>query len=123
MSDSPDPGRRSRVPDRDIVAIFETAEDPALTTAEVADQLAIGTRATLNRLDMLLNDGLLASKRVGSGRVWWLASDRSVPAAAGSDDPLFDLPTFSGAEPTDVSAHVDEHVAAAIAGEQDDTEP
>ncbi len=35
------------------------------------------------------------------------------------DDSLFDLPTFSGEDPTDVSANVDDHVAAAIADEND----
>lgn len=122
MSERTDRGRRPSVTDEEIIAIFETADEPVLTTAEVAEQLDIGTRATLNRLDTLLNDGILTSKNVGSGRVWWLAPDVSVPATDISDDPLFDLPTFSGDEPTDVSEHVDEHIAAAIAGEGEDAD-
>jgi len=63
------PAQKAR--DENIVAVFETTDDPVLTTAEVADQLPIGKRATLNRLESLVERGELDSKDVGVGRVWW----------------------------------------------------
>lgn len=118
MSGGTGRGRRPKVTDGEIIGVFESAGEPVLTTAEVANGLDIGPRATLKRLDSLRDEGILESKRVGSGRVWWLASDD--PATADTGDPLFGLPTFSGDGPTDVSEHVDEHVAAAVAGDDDD---
>lgn len=122
MSDRTDRGRRPLVSDGEILAVFEAADEPVLTTANVADQLAIGHRATLNRLDALRDDGLLESKAVGSGRVWWLAVDAAGASAAHGGDPLFDLPTFSGEAPTDVSERVDEHIASAVVDEARSTD-
>lgn len=63
------PAQKAR--DENIVSVFEATDDPVLTTSEVADDLPIGKRATLNRLENLVERGELDSKDVGVGRVWW----------------------------------------------------
>lgn len=58
--------------DDEILAAFREASDPVLTTAEVSDQIGIGHRGTLVRLESLAEDGELKRKSVGPGFVWWL---------------------------------------------------
>ena len=68
-----DGGRKLRVTDSDLLAVFENSADPVLSTAEVADAVAIKRRGTLNRLRRLEDDGELASKQIGGrNTVWWL---------------------------------------------------
>lgn len=66
----------------ETLAVFETAEPgEPLTTPEVADALDLGRRTVYERLTTLVDDGALATKKVGSGaRVWWR------PMAEGIDD-------------------------------------
>ncbi|WP_136717218.1 hypothetical protein [Halorientalis salina] len=68
------PAQKAR--DENIIGVFEATDEPVLTTAEVAEELPIGKRATLNRLEDLVDRGEIDSKDVGVGRVWW----RAVPA-------------------------------------------
>lgn len=68
------PAQKAR--DENILGVFEATDDPVLTTSEVAEQLPIGKRATLNRLEDLVEREEIESKDVGVGRVWW----RAVPA-------------------------------------------
>ncbi|MFB6143188.1 MAG: hypothetical protein ABEJ30_07585 [Halorientalis sp.] len=67
------PAQKAR--DENILAIFEGTDDPVLTTSEVASELPIGKRATLDRLEALVEREELASKDVGVGRVWWRATE------------------------------------------------
>jgi DNA-binding Lrp family transcriptional regulator len=71
MSDGP--GRKPTVEDDEILDVFRSAADPILTATEVAEQLPMGRRGALKRLNNLEDRGVLKSKEVGSGsRVWWL---------------------------------------------------
>lgn len=66
------PGRPPSVSDDQILEIFETAQDPVLTAAEVAKQLDMGRRGILTRLESLEEQGYLRSKKVGGrSTVWW----------------------------------------------------
>jgi len=68
------PGRKPRVSNEEIIVVFRTTDDPVLSTAEVADQLPIKRRATLNRLEALEEEGRVDSKAIGGrNRVWWLS--------------------------------------------------
>lgn len=75
------PAQKAR--DENILGVFESTVDPVLTTSEVAEELPIGKRATLNRLEDLVERGEIESKDVGVGRVWW----RAEPAVSPVDDP------------------------------------
>ena len=68
-------GQKARVPDNDILEVFRATTDLALGTAEVANALPIGRRATYNRLTSLCEQGLLISKQIGErNTIWWLAA-------------------------------------------------
>jgi len=66
-------GRKPRVTDEDLLAVFHSTTDPVLSTAEVAEQVAIKRRGTLARLRKLESKGELESKPIGGrNTVWWL---------------------------------------------------
>ena len=69
--------------------ILVTADDPVLATDEVAEQLPIGERATLKRLQSLAADDYIEAKKAGGKvYVWWvehLAKDR-LERVLGLDD-------------------------------------
>jgi len=118
------PGRTPEVTDEEILAVLRESDEPVLTAGEVAEQLPIGRRAIHDRLVDLRERGLVERKNVGPRAVWWIPhvpedDGGSLPAEG---DPLFDLPTFSGGDPTDVSENVDEHLAAAIGGDPEDSD-
>jgi PAS domain S-box-containing protein len=68
---------------RETLDVFSAvAPGTPLTTNEVTEELDVGRRSTYDRLERLVDDGLLATKSVGSrGRVWWRPPD----ALGGSD--------------------------------------
>jgi len=69
------PGREPEVSDAEIIAVFEDAEDPVLSTKEVADAVGLGRRGTLDRLNQLAEEGSLERKKIGNSRVvWWSPS-------------------------------------------------
>lgn len=72
-------GRKPRVTDEDLLDVFRSTADPVLSTAEVAEQVPIKRRGTLNRLQGLEEDGVLESKQIGGrNTVWWLLEERDV---------------------------------------------
>jgi len=72
-----DGGRKPRVTDQEILEVFREHRDPVLSTAEVADQLPIKRRGTLNRLRHLEEQEEVVSKQIGGrNTVWWLAGER-----------------------------------------------
>ncbi|WP_458190895.1 GAF domain-containing protein [Haladaptatus sp. NG-WS-4] len=57
-----------------VLEVFDTFGPPGtpLTTTEVAEKFNCTDRTIYNKLDALVNDGLLKTKKVGArGRVWW----------------------------------------------------
>jgi len=80
MREMSDDSRTPRVTDKDILGMFRSASDPVLTASEVADELPIGHRGTLNRLHSLREDGDLGGKLIsGQSTVWWLEGDAADP--------------------------------------------
>lgn len=72
------PGRPPSVSDDEILDVFTSAKDPVLTASEVADQLSVGRRGMLSRLENLEEEGLLRSKEVGAkSTVWWFPGQTS----------------------------------------------
>lgn len=67
------PGRSERVTDDEILEVLRNATDPVLTTAEIADNIDIGQRATYDRLKQLAENGRVNTKQVGARTaVWWI---------------------------------------------------
>jgi len=75
-SDYPRSGTQ-KARDETILSVFRSADDPYLSTSEVAEQLPIGQRATHNRLEDLEERGVLRKKSVGAGSIWRINSDES----------------------------------------------
>ncbi|WP_336002089.1 hypothetical protein [Halorientalis halophila] len=132
------PAQKAR--DENILGVFEATADPVLTTSEVAEELPIGKRATLNRLEDLVDRGELDSKDVGVGRVWWrepagtepdepeiAAESGPEPARAGDPnarrDPAPDAPVTGGNEPVAAADDTDPAVDTGSESTEDDVEP
>lgn len=85
------PGRKPRVTDEELLAVFQRTDDPVLSTAEIADELPIKRRATLTRLQRLADNGVLSRKQTGGrNTVWWLTTE-SDEITGGSAEPLLEL--------------------------------
>src|SRR5699024_9163834 len=77
------PGRKPRVTDDEILQLFKDADPPVLTTSALADELPIGHRALLNRLNTLWDRETLDRMDVAPrGRVWWLPGHTWTTAAS-----------------------------------------
>lgn len=117
------PAQKAR--DENILGVFEATTDPVLTTSEVAEELPIGKRATLNRLEDLVERGEIESKDVGVGRVWWRAEPTvgevvdepaPTPERAAADEPAGG---DSEAERDDQTAETTAETAADVEGADD----
>lgn len=65
---------------QDIIDAIRDHEDPVLSTAEIAEELPIGRRSTLNKLEGLEYADAVESKNIGGrNRIWWLPGTRSSP--------------------------------------------
>jgi biotin operon repressor len=81
-------GRKPRVTDEDILALFDETTDPVLSTAEIADALPIGRRGVLDRLHNLNDDGKLEHKNIGGRNIVWWRTDENDIATSGSSEPV-----------------------------------
>jgi len=100
-------GRKPRVTDRDLLDVFRDAEDPVLSTAEVAGAVPIKRRGTLNRLRDLEDAGDLESKQIGGrNTVWWLAGLMDTESGR-SETPAEPPTTDADAESADTRAESD----------------
>lgn len=79
-------GREESVEDREILQVFEKAEDPVLFTGEVADEIGFSNQGTLPRLRKLEDLELLNSKKGGKVPVWWI-TDRGRAYLEGELEP------------------------------------
>lgn len=94
-------GRNPRVTDEEILDVFRAAETPVLTTTMAADELPIGRRAVLNRLESLRERGALNRMEVGPrGQVWW------IPDEDETDEPAY-LKSFGKYEGTNIAESVE----------------
>lgn len=92
-------GRKPRESDEEILTVLRGAEDPVLSTAEVAEQLTIERRSTLNRLRALEEQELVESKQIGGrNTVWWLSVRGNADPTIPSDDPFFSEGALFGSD-------------------------
>jgi hypothetical protein len=72
--------RPPTVSDDDIVDAIRDHEDAVLSTSEVADELSLKRRGTLNRLKDLRDEGRIESKTFRDRfAVWWIPHDDDAP--------------------------------------------
>ena len=68
-----EPGRKRRVSNDELIAVFRDADDPVLTSREVSESVSIGHSGVKKRLDALHDDERLHKKKVGGrATVWWV---------------------------------------------------
>lgn len=74
-SDERQVGRPSPTSKQDLLDalddVLATTGGPIATTSEVADRVEIKERTVRMKLSELVDEGKVASRKVGSGRVWW----------------------------------------------------
>lgn len=67
-----DGGRPASVSDEDILEVFVEADQPALGTSEVAEQIPLGRRQVQNRLNELHARGKIECSAISSqSHIWW----------------------------------------------------
>lgn len=79
-------GGSDQVPLRAVLAVFERREDQArpLTASDIMDAVGCSRRTAHNKLNDLVEDGSLKTRKVGSrSRVWWVPIE-DVPATGSS---------------------------------------
>ena len=68
---------------QETLSVFDVAGEP-LTTPEVAEALDLGRRTVYARLERLVEEGRLATKKVGANaRVWWRPATSQTDAGEG----------------------------------------
>lgn len=82
MSQNVQPGRKPRVSNQDVLAVFRDTDEPVLSTSEVADALPIKRRGTHDRLTALVEAGVLTRKQIGKSTVYWLPGYTETPHRA-----------------------------------------
>ena len=92
-------GRPPRESDETILSVLRSTADPVLSTAEIAEQLTIKRRSTLNRLRDLETKELVESKQIGGrNTVWWLSTKGEKAHTISEDDPFFSEGPLFGSE-------------------------
>lgn len=108
-----------KVTDSEVVQALRDHPDPVATTQELASTLRVSPETVRRHLTELTERGTVRRKSVGAHAVvWWLDAAAAPPDDPG-EDPLFELPTFSGPDPTNASETVDELIAAGISNDDD----
>ncbi|MFB6224673.1 MAG: helix-turn-helix domain-containing protein [Haloarcula sp.] len=85
QSNSPPPSSGEYTPER-VLAVFRDRADQAkpLTANDVMDALGCSRRTAHNKLDTLVERGILETRKVGArSRVWWIP----FPQLSGRDEP------------------------------------
>ena len=73
-----------KVTEQDILKVFDAAEAPFLTTAEIAEELPVSSDAVYRRLERMCEKKLVGKKKTGARSVGWWATvaPRLDPAVA-----------------------------------------
>ncbi|XVH33876.1 helix-turn-helix domain-containing protein (plasmid) [Haloferacaceae archaeon DSL9] len=62
-----------KVTEQDILKIFDTADEPFMTTTEIANELPVSREAVYYRLSQMLEKGDVGKKKAGARSVGWWA--------------------------------------------------
>jgi len=104
-----DHGRyNDRIPPDAVLDVFDEREDLArpLTAADIVDDLDIARRTAHDKLNALVERGVLETRKIGArGRVWWLPLPQDTRSSHGGESGRERAETPSGArgDPSDGS--------------------
>lgn len=65
--------QRGKISEQDILKVFDTANEPFMTSSEIADELPVSRQAVNYRLDSMHEKGLVGKKKTGARSVGWWA--------------------------------------------------
>lgn len=71
VDDVPSGGRKPRVPGSEIVAFIQESDKRVLTTKEIAEEYSMTSTGMANRLNQLVDEGIIQSRLVGRTKIWW----------------------------------------------------
>lgn len=63
----------SKISEQDILKVFDAAEEPFLTSSEIADELPVSRQAVNYRLEQMREKDLVGKKKTGARSVGWWA--------------------------------------------------
>lgn len=69
------PGPEPSDPPEKVVQLVHSREGNFATAPEIAPAMDVDEKQTRNRLDALVDDGLLNYRKVGSTKVYWLSDE------------------------------------------------
>lgn len=89
--------RERKITDQDILKVFDRADEPVLTSSEIADALPVTRQAVNYRLKRMHEDGLVDRKETGARAVVWWATvaphlSKAAAEAAEAADPEAGVP-------------------------------
>lgn len=74
------PSQYRKEQDPAIIEVFARAEQPVLTTTEIADELEnIGLKQTRRRLFDLVDEDIVGTRKPARDRIWWLIEEVEEP--------------------------------------------
>lgn len=91
------------IPPETVLEVFDGLEDTArpLTAGDIVDELGVSRRTAHNKLNRLVERGVLETRKVGArGRVWWVPHiDGSSDGLQGDETPPRDTEPIGGEQP------------------------
>ena len=64
----------NKISEQDILKVFDAAEEPFLTSSEIADELPVSRQAVNYRLEKMHENGDVGKKKTGARSVGWWAT-------------------------------------------------
>lgn len=75
MTDMTAEGRGRSVSDVELVQAIKRHPDPAVKNSEVAAEVGLTSTRVNELLGELEEEGIVTSKRFGSGKAWWVSEN------------------------------------------------
>lgn len=63
----------------DVLRVFEVVEGPVVTSADVADELAVSRETARQKLNALVEDGHIASRKTAGRVIYWRVPPATTP--------------------------------------------
>lgn len=67
---------------RGIIAAFSEADEQVVLTSEIAEHVNLVDRSVRRRLNDLVDEGIVGTRKPGSDRLWWLEVEVKEPITA-----------------------------------------
>jgi len=65
-------GRTEKIDQEDILRAAKEVEEPCFANKEVAERLAVSTQTVRNKINVLVDDGVIGTKKIGNANAYWI---------------------------------------------------